>query len=117
LGILALLFCRNVQILFFDAKIKWRHVWVGVTALAERLSKFGLEAYFGQSQSRSSGYGAAGSIILILLLGFLLFNVFFGAEFTHLHEKTDGRQRQMSMQLKCGSDVEVTDGSWSALNL
>jgi membrane protein len=53
---------------FPDAKIKWRHVWVGsfVTAILFELGKFGLSLYFGKA-SPESGYGAAGSIILILL--------------------------------------------------
>lgn len=93
LGILALLFA--VMFKFFpDAKIKWRHVWVGalVTALLFETGKFGLGLYFGQANP-GSGYGAAGSIILILLwASYSSMIVFFGAEFTHIYaEKTDGK--------------------------
>jgi membrane protein len=93
LGILASLFA--VMFKFFpDAKVKWRHVWVGsfVTALLFEIGKFGLGLYFGQAHP-GSGYGAAGSIILILLwASYSSMIVFFGAEFTHIYaEKTDGK--------------------------
>ena len=83
LAILALIF--SLMFKFFpDAKIKWRHVWVGsfVTAILFELGKFGLSLYFGKA-SPESGYGAAGSIILILLwVSYSSMIVFLGAEFT-----------------------------------
>lgn len=93
LGVLALLFA--VMFKFFpDAKIKWKHVWVGslVTALLFELGKSALGLYFGQANP-GSGYGAAGSIILILLwASYSSMIVFFGAEFTHIYaEETDGK--------------------------
>lgn len=76
-----------------DAKIKWKHVWVGsiVTALLFELGKFILGYYFG-STNPGSGYGAAGSIILILLwVSYSSIIVFYGAEFTHAFaEMQDG---------------------------
>jgi len=92
LGILALLFA--VMFKFFpDAQIKWKHVWVGsfVTALLFELGKLALGLYFGQANP-GSGYGAAGSIILILLwASYSSMIVFFGAEFTHIYaQKIDG---------------------------
>jgi membrane protein len=78
---------------FPDAKIKWRHVWLGsfVTALLFELGKFGLAIYFGKADP-GSGYGAAGSIILILLwVSYSSMIVFYGAEFTHAYaELYDG---------------------------
>ena len=67
-----------------DAKIKWRYVWVGaaVTGLLFELGKTLLGLYFGKAQP-GSGYGAAGSIILILIwTAYSSMIVFFGAEFT-----------------------------------
>ncbi len=67
-----------------DAKIKWKGVWVGafVTALLFTLGKTLLGLYFGKAQP-GSGYGAAGSIILILLwTSYSSMILFFGAEFT-----------------------------------
>jgi len=72
-----------------DAKIKWRHVWVGslVTALLFEMGKFGLGLYFGKANP-GSGYGAAGSVILILLwVSYSSMIVFYGAEFTRAYAK------------------------------
>lgn len=81
---LALLFACMFKF-FPDAKIKWRHVWIGslVTALLFEIGKSAIGLYFGKAQP-GSGYGAAGSIILILLwVSYSSMLVFFGAEFTH----------------------------------
>lgn len=83
LAILALLFALMFKVLP-DAKIKWRHVWIGaiVTALLFDLGKFALGLYFGKADP-GSGYGAAGSVILILLwVSYSSMIVFYGAEFT-----------------------------------
>lgn len=82
-GIITLLFAMMFKILP-DAKIKWRLVWIGafVTAILFVLGKSGLGLYFGKADP-ASGYGAAGSIILILLwVSYSSIIVFFGAEFT-----------------------------------
>jgi len=67
LSIITLLFAMMFKILP-DAKIKWRYVWVGafVTALLFVIGKTLLGLYFGKAQP-GSGYGAAGSVVLILL--------------------------------------------------
>lgn len=68
-----------------DAKIRWRDVIVGaiVTGLLFMLGKTGIAFYFGKAEP-GAGYGAAGSIILILLwVSYSSMIVFFGAEFTH----------------------------------
>ncbi len=70
-----------------DAKIKWKNVWIGsiVTAFLFDIGKFGLGLYFG-TLNPSDGYGAAGSIILIMLwVSYSSMIVFFGAEFTHAY--------------------------------
>ena len=76
-----------------DAKIKWRHVWNGslVTAFLFEIGKTGLGLYFGKVNP-GSGYGAAGSIILILLwVSYSSMIVLYGAEFTHAYaEIIDG---------------------------
>jgi membrane protein len=92
IGILAILFALMFKF-FPDAKIKWNHVWIGsiLTALLFELGKFGLSIYFGKADP-GSGYGAAGSIILIMLwVSYSSMIVFFGAEFTHAYAvKHDG---------------------------
>ncbi|HZV68505.1 MAG TPA: YihY/virulence factor BrkB family protein [Saprospiraceae bacterium] len=83
LGIITVLFAMMFKFLP-DAKIKWRYVWVGaiVTALLFEIGKTLLGLYFGKA-SPGSGYGAAGSIILILIwTTYSSMIVFFGAEFT-----------------------------------
>jgi len=70
-----------------DVKIKWGAVWVGalITALLFVIGKFGLGLYFGKAEP-GSGYGAAGSVILILLwTSYSSMIVFFGAEFTKVY--------------------------------
>ena len=85
-SIFALLFALMFKF-FPDAKIKWKNVWLGsiVTALLFLLGMYGLSLYFGKADP-GSGYGAAGSIILILLwVSYSSMIVFYGAEFTHAY--------------------------------
>lgn len=70
-----------------DAEVRWQDVWVGafVTAVLFVLAKFALGFYFGHSDPAST-YGAAGSIVLIMLwvtYGGLI--LLFGAEFTRIY--------------------------------
>jgi len=86
LAIMAVLFALMFKFLP-DAKIKWRHVWIGsfLTAFLFEIGKFGLGLYFGKVNP-GTGYGAAGSVILILLwVTYTSMIVFFGAEFTHAY--------------------------------
>lgn len=67
-----------------DVKIPWRVVWMGalLTSLLFVLAKFALGIYFGQTNPGST-YGAAGSIVLIMLwISYSCLILFFGAEFT-----------------------------------
>lgn len=67
-----------------DTKIRWKTVWIGafITALLFTLGKYLLGLYFGASNPGST-YGAAGSIVLILLwVSYSCLIFFFGAEFT-----------------------------------
>ncbi|MDP1745325.1 MAG: YihY/virulence factor BrkB family protein [Bacteroidota bacterium] len=72
-----------------DAKVKWEHVWLGslVTGLLFTIGKTALAFYFGKTDP-ASVYGAAGSIILILLwVSYSSMIMFFGAEFTATYAK------------------------------
>jgi membrane protein len=72
---------------FPDAKVKWRHVWIGsfVSACLFEIGKFGLGLFFGKVNP-ATGYGAAGSVILILLwASYSSMIVFYGAEFTRAY--------------------------------
>lgn len=70
-----------------DARIEWKHVWVGafLTTVLFTLGKTLLGLYFGKAEP-GSGYGAAGSIILILLwTSYSAMIFFYGAEFTKVY--------------------------------
>jgi membrane protein len=72
-----------------DAKVKWNFVWVGafITTLLFMLGKTLLGLYFGKT-APGSGYGAAGSIVLILLWTSYSSIIFFlGAEFTKAYSE------------------------------
>ena len=84
--ILSVLFAIMFKILP-DANIKWKHVWIGsfVTALLFGLGKYALGIYFSRVNP-GIGYGAAGSIILIMLwVTYSSAIVLYGAEFTHAY--------------------------------
>jgi membrane protein len=75
-----------------DAKIWWRDVWLGaaITAVLFELGKTGLAWYLGL-QSTSSAYGAAGSVVLLLLWVYYVSCIlFFGAEFTQVYAQARG---------------------------
>ena len=83
LAVISLLFAMMYKILP-DAKIEWKHVWVGslITGLLFTVGKTALAFYFGTADP-GSVYGAAGSVILMLLwVSYSSMIVFFGAEFT-----------------------------------
>jgi membrane protein len=68
-----------------DAAIQWRDVWLGglVSAMLFTVGKVGIGYYIGRA-SIGSAYGAAGSLIALLVwVYYSSLIVFFGAEFTH----------------------------------
>ncbi|MEO6348629.1 MAG: YihY/virulence factor BrkB family protein [Aquaticitalea sp.] len=82
-GIISTLFALMFQYMP-DTKIRWKTVWIGaiLTALLFVLGEFLLGLYFGKSNPGST-YGAAGSIVLVLLwVSYSSLIFFFGAEFT-----------------------------------
>ncbi len=86
-----------------DAQVRWRDVWPGaiLTAILFTLAKFGLGLYFGKSDPGST-YGAAGSIILIMLwVSYAGLILLFGAEFTQVYAK------------RYGKEIEPTEGAIS----
>lgn len=90
-GVITLLFAMIYKILP-DVKIHWRDVWMGaaVTAFLFSIGKFLLGYYLG-NQSFGSTYGAAGSILIILLWVYYSAQILlFGAEFTQVYAKRFG---------------------------
>ncbi|GAA4232615.1 hypothetical protein GCM10022291_07760 [Postechiella marina] len=85
-GIISILFALMFKYLP-DAKIKWKTVWIGaiLTAFLFVIGKLLLGIYFGQANPGST-YGAAGTIVLILLwVSYSSLILFFGAEFTYVY--------------------------------
>lgn len=79
-----------------DAKISWKDVWIGaiMTAVLFVIAKVGLGLYFGNSDPGST-YGAAGSIILIMLwVSYAGMILLFGAEFTQVYANQYGKKVQ-----------------------
>lgn len=92
-GIITLLFATIYKVLP-DVKIEWKTVWIGaaVTAALFVIGKFALGIYFGKSDP-GSAYGAAGSLILILLwVSYSCLILFFGAEFTQVYARRYGHK-------------------------
>ena len=86
--VISVLFAMIFKILP-DAKIEWKHVWLGsiITGILFTIGKMLLAYYFGKANPASI-YGAAGSIILILLwVSYSSMILFFGAEFTAAYAK------------------------------
>jgi membrane protein len=91
LAVITLLFAMMFKFLP-DAKIAWRDVWIGalITAALFTVGKFALGFYLGRSGVASS-YGAAGSLIVLLLWVYYSSQiVFFGAEFTQVYANRFG---------------------------
>jgi len=75
-----------------DAKIKWKDVFLGgcVTALFFTVGKWGIAFYLATSNITSL-YGAAGSIIILMLwVYYSAIILYLGAEFTKVHSKLYG---------------------------
>ena len=87
-----------------DARILWKDVWIGavIAAVLFELGKFLLGFYFGRSAIASS-YGAAGSLIIILVWVFYSAQIlFFGAAFTRVYALRFGSHRDDEAVVKAG---------------
>src|SRR5216110_694328 len=76
-----------------DVKIQWRDVWIGavLTAILFGIGKWLLGFYLG-SGAAGSAYGAAGSLITLLLWVYYSSQILlFGAEFTQVYAARAGR--------------------------
>lgn len=91
LAVITVLFAAIFKILP-DAEVQWSDVWVGaaVTSILFVIAKFIIGYYFGQSNP-GVAYGAAGSIVLILLwVSYTTMVLLFGAEFTRVYAEHRG---------------------------
>jgi membrane protein len=76
-----------------DVRVAWSNVWIGagVTALLFTIGKSLIGLYLGRSTAAST-YGAAGSLVVILIWIYYSAQVlFFGAEFTKIYARRSGK--------------------------
>jgi membrane protein len=93
IAVTTILFAAILKVLP-DAKILWKDVWVGAfaTSILFLLGKF-LIGYYLKHNASISAYGAAGSMILILLwVYYSAIILYFGAEFTQVYVKFKKRK-------------------------
>jgi YihY family inner membrane protein len=94
-GIFTLLFAMIYKIMP-RAKISWRDVWTGaaVTALLFTIGKALIGLYLGKS-SLASGFGAAGSLVVLLAWVYYSAQIFlFGGEYTWVYANRRGSHVQ-----------------------
>jgi membrane protein len=97
IGVFTLLFAMMYKFLP-DVKIGWRDVWIGaaITAALFSLGEALIGLYIAKS-SVTSAYGAAGSLVVLLLWVYYSAHiVFFGAEFTQVYARRHGRHIEPS---------------------
>jgi membrane protein len=90
-GVVTVLFAMIFKFLP-DVRMRWRHVWLSAvgTALLFTIGKELLGWYLGR-ESTASAYGAAGSIVVIVLwVYYASVILFFGAEFTKAFTQATG---------------------------
>lgn len=84
-----------------SVRVQWRDVWIGAlfTALLFNFGKLLIGLYIGHS-GVVSGFGAAGSLVVILLWLYYSAQIFLlGAEFTWVYANTFGSRRQAAAVL------------------
>lgn len=96
LGLATLLFAMIYKFVPRET-IAWGDVWIGglVTATLFSIGKLLIGLYLGRS-SLSSAYGAAGSVMVLLLWIYYSAQIFLlGAEFTHVYTYALGSRRRL----------------------
>ncbi|HSL28236.1 MAG TPA: YihY/virulence factor BrkB family protein, partial [Anaerolineales bacterium] len=91
LGVITVLFALIFKFLP-DVRLAWRDVWMGafVTSVLFSLGKTLIGIYLGNSAAAST-FGAAGSLVLLLLWIYYSAQIlFFGAEFTQVYANRYG---------------------------
>ncbi|RDJ97671.1 YihY/virulence factor BrkB family protein [Cupriavidus lacunae] len=99
------------------AKVRWLDVWLGaaVTALLFTLGKFLIGLYIGKS-GVASGYGAAGSLIVLLVWVYYSAQIFLlGAEFTWQYAQRFGSLKDGPRRPSLATATERQAGEGSSL--
>lgn len=92
-----------------DTRVRWRHVWLGAgfTAVLFTVGKTALGLYLANA-SVASSYGAAGSVIVLLLWCYYMAQIiFFGAEFTRVTDLSNGGRDFSKLDRPVGRDLSL----------
>jgi membrane protein len=116
MGVITVLFALIYKVLP-DVDLHWRDVWTGAaaTAVLFTVGKFLIGFYLGRA-STASPYGAAGSVIVILLwVYYSALIVYFGAEFTKVYARQHGsHQRRFGASEVAGNSGRLEPSSASS---
>lgn len=97
-----------------DVNVKWKYVWPGalLTTILFVIAKYLLGLYFGKSDP-ANAYGAAGSVILIMLwVSYSSLILLFGAEFTRIWSKKSGHKpKPVDYAKKAPAEAQAGFGS------
>ena len=91
-----------------DVKVSWHDVWLGAifTSVLFTIGKFALGLYIGKAAA-SSTYGAAGSLVVLLLWVYWSAQILFlGAEFTQVYARTFGSLKGDTSKADARSEAE-----------
>ena len=100
------------------ARIVWRDVWVGaaVTAILFEVGKFLIGLYLGKT-SVASGFGAAGSLVVLLVWVYFSAQIFLlGAEFTWVYSHEFGSKAAQAGQKSASAVPHSSDGAAAAVD-
>jgi membrane protein len=98
-----------------SVRVSWRDVWHGafVTAALFTIGKFLIGLYLGKA-GVASGFGAAGSIVVLLVWVFYSAQIFLlGAEFTYLYAHSHGSRAAEGAEEREASSTSVRSESES----
>lgn len=112
IGVFTLLFAMIYRFLP-DAEVKWKYVWAGsiATAALFELGKFLIGLYIGKA-GVANAYGAAGSIVLVLVwVNYSSQLVFLGASFTWIYACDSGYKIEPTLEAE-----KIPDDAYNATN-
>ena len=92
-----------------DTKVEWRDVWLGavLTAALFEVGKFLIGLYIGK-QGLESSYGAAASIIVVLIWVYYSAQlVLMGAEFTNVYAHRYGSRKHAGFADRQSSEAKA----------
>jgi membrane protein len=92
-----------------DTRVRWRHVWLGAifTAVFFTVGKAALGVYLANA-GVASAYGAAGSLIILLLWCYYAAQIiFFGAEFTRVTDLSEGGRNFSKLERPVQRDLSL----------